>query len=96
MIITLANGKGGSGKTTLAVLLAHALAESGKAVSVLDLDPQGTALPCEDFCTGSDFPASILSFAFAAIMGSSLSARSVCFALSASRRSARFLSKISE
>ena len=43
MIITLANGKGGSGKTTLAVLLAHALAESGKAVSVLDLDPQGTA-----------------------------------------------------
>jgi len=54
LIITLANGKGGSGKTTLAVLLAHALAESGKHVAVLDLDPQGTALPCEDFCTGSD------------------------------------------
>jgi chromosome partitioning protein len=43
LIITLANGKGGSGKTTLAVLLAHALAESGKHVAVLDLDPQGTA-----------------------------------------------------
>lgn len=43
MIITLANGKGGSGKTTLAVLLAHALAESGRRVAVLDLDPQGTA-----------------------------------------------------
>lgn len=43
MVITLCNGKGGSGKTTLAVLLAHALGEAGKSVAVLDLDPQGTA-----------------------------------------------------
>lgn len=43
MIITLCNGKGGSGKTTLAVLLAHALAAAGKSVAVRDLDPQGTA-----------------------------------------------------
>lgn len=43
MNILLCNGKGGTGKTTLTVLLAHALAEAGKRVSVLDLDPQGTA-----------------------------------------------------
>ena len=43
MTILLCNGKGGTGKTTLAVLLAHALAEAGKAVAVHDLDPQGTA-----------------------------------------------------
>jgi len=43
MNITLCNGKGGTGKTTLAVLLAHALAESGKRIAVLDLDPQATA-----------------------------------------------------
>ena len=43
MVITLCNGKGGSGKTTLAVLLAHALGEAGKSVALLDLDPQGTA-----------------------------------------------------
>jgi chromosome partitioning protein len=43
MNVLLCNGKGGTGKTTLAVLLAHALAESGKAVAVHDRDPQGTA-----------------------------------------------------
>lgn len=43
MVITLANAKGGAGKSTLAVLLAHALAEAGKRVALRDLDPQGTA-----------------------------------------------------
>lgn len=43
VIVTLCNGKGGSGKTTLAVLLACALAEAGRSAAVLDLDPQGTA-----------------------------------------------------
>jgi chromosome partitioning protein len=43
MVITLCNGKGGSGKTTAAVLLAHALAEAGKRVALHDLDPQRTA-----------------------------------------------------
>ena len=43
MNILLCNGKGGTGKTTMAVLLAHALAEAGRSVAVLDLDPQGTA-----------------------------------------------------
>lgn len=43
MTITLCNGKGGSGKTTLTVLLASALAEAGHRVGVLDTDPQETA-----------------------------------------------------
>ena len=43
MNITLCNGKGGTGKTTLTVLLAHALAAAGKSVAVLDRDPHGTA-----------------------------------------------------
>ncbi|MDQ3621839.1 MAG: ParA family protein [Verrucomicrobiota bacterium] len=43
MTITLCNGKGGSGKTTLSILLATALAESGHNVAVRDCDPQATA-----------------------------------------------------
>jgi chromosome partitioning protein len=43
MEITICNGKGGSGKTTLTVLLACALTEAGHQVAVLDTDPQKTA-----------------------------------------------------
>ena len=43
MTITLCNGKGGSGKTTLSILLATALAEAGHNVAVRDCDPQATA-----------------------------------------------------
>lgn len=43
MTITLCNGKGGSGKTTLSILLATALAEAGHKVAVRDCDPQATA-----------------------------------------------------
>ena len=43
MTITLCNGKGGSGKTTLSVLLAAALVEAGHEVALLDTDPQHTA-----------------------------------------------------
>jgi len=43
MNIALCNGKGGTGKTTLSVLLAQALAEAGRTVALLDLDPQRTA-----------------------------------------------------
>jgi len=42
-MITLCNGKGGTGKTTLTVLLATALADAGHRAAVLDRDPQGTA-----------------------------------------------------
>ncbi len=39
-ILSLFNNKGGVGKTTLSYHFAHALAESGKKVLMIDLDPQ--------------------------------------------------------
>lgn len=41
-VITVAQQKGGSGKTTLAANLAVAFAQTGRSVAVVDIDPQGS------------------------------------------------------
>lgn len=41
-VITIAQQKGGSGKTTLAVNLAVAFSKAGQRVALLDTDPQGS------------------------------------------------------
>ena len=42
-VISVANRKGGVGKTTIAISLASELRKRGKDIAVIDIDPQGSA-----------------------------------------------------
>lgn len=65
-IITVVNQKGGSGKTTISMQLAGALARRGNKILVVDADPQGTATrwaaSAED---QAPFPASVVGLSAA-------------------------------
>ena len=41
-VVTVAQQKGGAGKTTLVIQLATALAALGRRVALVDIDPQGS------------------------------------------------------
>lgn len=58
MRLTVANLKGGAGKTTSAVYLANALAASGRTL-LIDADPQGSALSWSE--TAGDFPLPVVA-----------------------------------
>jgi chromosome partitioning protein len=53
MIITFSSLKGGTGKTSLSVHLAHAIALTGKRVLLVDADPQASA---SDWAAARDTP----------------------------------------
>lgn len=60
LIIGVTGKKGGSGKTTVAVNVAGALAEIFTEVLVIDSDPQGTVLTWRAAAGNGDFPVQVM------------------------------------
>jgi chromosome partitioning protein len=68
LVITIAQRKGGAGKTTLAAQLAVAWAQSGARVALLDIDPQGSLAAWVEL-RRARLGTSAVGFAFAALPG---------------------------
>jgi chromosome partitioning protein len=67
LLIGVVGKKGGSGKTTVAVNLAGALAELFPEVLVIDADPQGTALTWRAAAGDTGFPVQVIGLPQAVI-----------------------------
>ncbi|MPY95182.1 MAG: AAA family ATPase [Acidimicrobiia bacterium] len=65
LVVTVANLKGGVGKTTSAICLAQAAAEAGETAMVVDSDPQGSAMRWGQLALDRDEPLSVLVTAHA-------------------------------
>jgi len=68
LVITIAQRKGGAGKTTLVAQLAVAWVRQGARVAVLDIDPQGSLVAWVDLRRGR-LGADAIGFDFAALPG---------------------------
>jgi chromosome partitioning protein len=68
LVITIAQRKGGAGKTTLAAQLAIAWAQQGARVAVLDIDPQGSLAAWIDL-RRARLGTEAIGFGFAALPG---------------------------
>lgn len=68
LVITIAQRKGGAGKTTLAAQLATAWARQGVRVAVLDIDPQGSLAAWIDL-RRARLGSEAMGFDFAALPG---------------------------
>jgi chromosome partitioning protein len=68
LVITIAQRKGGAGKTTLAAQLAVAWVRQGARVAVLDIDPQGSLAAWVDL-RRARLGAEAIGFEFAALPG---------------------------
>jgi chromosome partitioning protein len=68
LVITIAQRKGGAGKTTLAAQLAVTWAQSGPRVAVLDIDPQGSLAAWVEL-RRARLGANAIGFDFAALPG---------------------------
>src|SRR6266404_1988557 len=68
LVITIAQRKGGAGKTTLAAQLAVVWARQGARVAVLDIDPQGSLAAWIDL-RRARLGAEAIGFDFAALPG---------------------------